>query len=170
MIKGAFGALKGAARGVIQQFTQPQPRYQIPVPGFSGGVQRLLPGGATGYMTLRQGPLPGAVGPGGVLGALGARGGVTGAGVDGVPVDACGRPVTCKPKRLNKSGYYVQTQPGSPEAGGTWIAPETQLVAVRRRNLSNGRANSRALSRATGMANQSKRLKKAARTLWHATK
>lgn len=71
----------------------------------------------------------------------------------------------CIPQRWNKSGYYVQTVPGQPELGGTWVAPESLLVRVRRRNLSNGRANTRALSRTVGLANQYKRLKKASRQL-----
>lgn len=165
MIKGAFGALKGAVGGVISQFTSPQPRYQIPQQGFGAAIQRILPGGGTGYTTVRQfsgGRGGGERVPPDIRNVMEARQRMLEQGPQG---NGCLPAVRCKAKRWNKSGYYVQAQPGNPEAGGIWIAPESQLVAVRRRNLSNGRANTRALSRTVGLANQYKRLKKASRQL-----
>lgn len=165
LIKGAFGALKGAVSGVVQQFISPQPRYQIPQQGVGAALQRILPGGGTGYTTVRQfsgGRGGGERVPPDIRNVMEAQARMFDQGGNGqrcLPVPAC------KARRWNKSGYYVQTVPGQPEAGGTWVAPESQLVSVRRRNLSNGRANSRALSRTVGLARQYKRLKKASRAL-----
>lgn len=63
-----------------QSFIDPPPVQVEPVPGVIGAIQRILPGGKTGF----QVSLPGAVGPGGIAGLLGARGGVTGAAIDPV--------------------------------------------------------------------------------------
>ena len=63
---GPLGALKGAAQGagllpkatvlpaptMIPSFGPPM--QQVPVPGLKGTVQRILPGGATGYYTRRR--------------------------------------------------------------------------------------------------------------------
>jgi hypothetical protein len=133
-----------------------------------GGIQRFLPGGRSGFTTIPPSLIP--EGPGGLLGLMGARGGVTGYGADGTVVGEVGDYYWHKHRRHrhtrpNKSGYYVQAVPGQPEQGGVWVAPESKLVPIRRRNLSNGRANTRALSRTVGLANQYKRLKKASRQL-----
>lgn len=65
----------------------------------------------------------------------------------------------------NRTGYYVQSVPGNPEAGGTWVGPGTVCVSNRRRNFFNGRANSHALTRLTGWARNTKRLRKAVKAL-----
>ncbi len=108
-------------------------RVQVPTPGFIAGIQRFLPGGATGFTTL-----PGAVGPGGILGAMGARGGITGAGVehpDGV----------CAPR-----GFHFAKD-------GSGV-----LVKNRRKfNTSNGPANRRATSRLNASSGAAKELLKA---------
>lgn len=174
LIKSAFGAIKGAIGGAIgaQLPRQPQGfRVQIPTPGFGARVQRFLPGGSTGFTTLPPGLIP--RGPGGIIGAFpGVPGGVTGFAGPRTQVatttQANGCPTECPSTRrthLNRSGYYVQSVPGSPEMGGTWIAPESVCVTNRVRNLSNGRANRRALSRAKGLGRQMKTLRKAAREL-----
>lgn len=156
---------------MVQQFVSPAPRYQVPVPTFGGAVQRLLPGGATGYTTVDKYYSGGRGGgervPPDIRNVVEARSRMLEQGPQG---NGCLPAVRCKAKRWNKSGYYVQAVKGQPEQGGIWIAEETQLVAVRRRNLSNGPANRKALSRAKGMATQSKGLKKAARELYYATK
>lgn len=68
---GPVGAIGGAVKAVISQPTQrkieplttrvaakrevPAPAGQIPVPGFTGAVQRFMPGGASGYETVGGG-------------------------------------------------------------------------------------------------------------------
>jgi len=113
--------------------------------------------------------LPGAVGPGGLAGLLGARGGVTGAAPDPAGKDCPGSGSCCKEEggtgHTNKSGYFVQTVPGDPARGGTWVPAHTVCVSNRRRNFFNGRSNSIALSRLTGWARNTKRLRKAVKAL-----
>ncbi len=167
--------------GVVRSFTgQAQPRFQVPVQGIGGAIQRFLPGGSTGFVTVSNQQSRFRPGAGGafedVLRArqFGRQQAVQGPGAvmqggNGCAVHPSCQP-KCKPTRWNKSGYYVQSVPGQPEAGGTWIPPESMLVAVRRRNLSNGRANTRALSRTVGLARQVKRLQKASRTLAQAVR
>lgn len=120
------GGARGPGPRVPQVSFQPQfpqgTRVQVPTPGFIGAVQRFLPGGSTGFTTL-----PGAVGPGGILGAMGARGGITGAGID-VHQNGAG---VCAPR-----GYHFAKD-------GSGV-----LVKNRRRfNTSNGSANRRATNR-----------------------
>jgi len=61
---------------------------------------------------------------------------------------------------LNKSGYFVQTSPGNPDAGGTWIAAGSQCVTNRSRNAGNGRAVVRATSRIASFDRLARRVKK----------
>ncbi len=61
---------------------------------------------------------------------------------------------------LNKSGYFVQTSPGNPEAGGTWISAGSQCVTNRSRNPGNGRAVVRATSRIASFDRLARRVKK----------
>jgi len=75
----------------------------------------------------------------------------------------------CKPEggsgHTNKTGYYVQSVPGDPAQGGTWIEKGARCVSSRRRNFFNGRSNSKALTRLTGWARNTKRLRKAVKAL-----
>ncbi len=92
---GPLGAVAGAIGGISGRpggrggAPPPQQRFrvQVPTPGLIGGIQRLLPGGNTGFTTIPQQFLPPGItpkGPGGVLGALpGVPGGVSGFAVDG---------------------------------------------------------------------------------------
>jgi len=152
-------------------FLPPGSRVQFPTPGVVGGIQRFLPGGASGFTTVPPSLLPGLprpVGPGGVLGALGVgSGGVSGFAAAPSGNGAC--PST-RGTHLNRSGYYVQTQPGNPGAGGTWVPAESMCVANRRRNNFNANANRRALSRLTALAKNVHTLKKSVRTLNRAIK
>ena len=132
----AGGSRRPPRQGTAVSFTPQFPqgtRVQVPTPGFIGAAQRLLPGGATGFTTL-----PGAVGPGGILGAFGARGGITGAGVEQVNG-------MCAPR-----GYHF-AKDGSGE-----------LVKNRRKfNTSNGSANKRATARLTASTGAAKDLLRA---------
>jgi len=155
--------LKGGSRN--QQFTNAraaqlargrQSRFSFPtslVPKGPGGILGLLPGVPGGVSGFAQDPT------GTALATCGAKSVVT--LPDGSTV-VVRKP---KPTHLNKSGYYVQAVPGQPEAGGVWVAPGTTCVANRRRNNFNGRANSRALSRLTGWARTTKRLRKSVKAL-----
>ncbi len=97
-------------------------RVQVPTPGFRGRVQRFLPGGSSGFTTL-----PGAVGPGGLLGLAGAVGGVTGAG---------------------RNGHVAQNGVCAPRGFHFAKDGSGMLVKNRRRfNTSNGAANRRATNR-----------------------
>jgi len=61
---------------------------------------------------------------------------------------------------FNKSGYYVQSEPGNPAAGGTWIAAGSACVPNRSRNAGNGRAVVRATSRIASFDRLAKRVRK----------
>ncbi len=91
-----------------QFIARPGGMIQRPTPGVAGGVQRLLPGGATGFESM------------------------------GCP----------KGFHANRSSYH--TQAGFVERG-------TKCVRNRRRNLSNGRANTRALRRMAAWEKQDKK-------------
>lgn len=139
---GIWGALKGAVKGFVtggpigavaggiagaagrqRALSQPSGPTQLPAPGFSG-IPR--PGG--GYVPLAKIP--------GVAGTLqrALPGGQTGYGV---PTSALGGP---QGYHLNRTGYYTQ-------AG--YVAPRSKWVRNRTRNVSNGKANMRALRRLT---------------------
>ncbi len=110
-------------------------RVQVPTPGAMGAIQRFLPGGATGFTTL-----PGAVGPGGILGAMGATGGITGAGDPRAGMNG-----VCAPR-----GFHF-----AKDGSG-------RLVKNRRRfNPANGAAQKRAVSRLTGAEGHAKDLLRA---------
>lgn len=70
----------------------------------------------------------------------------------------------CVPKarcpKINKSGYYVQTSPGNPAAGGTWVPPDSRVVARRSTNAGNARAARRAVTRLTSFNRLAKRVEK----------
>lgn len=82
----------------------------------------------------------------------------------GTDACSCGC-VNGKRAHVNKSGYYVQAQPGVPEAGGVWVAAGSKCVSNRSRNNFNGRANARAVSRITSWAKTTKRLRKSVKAL-----
>jgi len=108
-----------------------------------------------GRMVNTRAVLPGAVGPGGVLGAMGARGGITGAGVSFEPGDMGECP---KGFRLNKSSYYIKSS-------GEFVEPRTRCVRIRRRNPDNGRAARRAASRLLQRKSHQDRIDKALQSL-----
>ena len=116
-VAGAIGGFKGKAS------TQPPPYdvSRLPPPGYSGIPK---PGG--GYVPLTKIP--------GVTGALqrALPGGMSGYGV---PVGATGAP---QGYHLNKTGYWT--------AAG-YVPPRSKWVKNRTRNVSNGKANQRALRR-----------------------
>ena len=122
---GPIGAIVGGAAGagligkhgggapvgaIPKKFVGGPSSYPVvPTPGVGGAIQRILPGGKTGYQV---------------------QAGANGAG--GPP----------KGMRLNKSGYFLKD--------GTYIAPGTKYVKIRRRNSMNPRALSRAMARVEG--------------------
>lgn len=80
---------------------------------------------------------------------------------------APGTDVACKPCRTNRSGYFVQSQPGNPAAGGTWIERDSVCTRPRRMNPGNAAAARRAVRRLKSFdrlsRNVEKELKKIAR-------
>lgn len=109
--------------------------------GFSTGGGRSAEGMR---FALPEGITP--RGPGGLLSAFpGVQGGVTGFAQDGRTPGDC--PGVCKPCRTNKSGYYVQSQPGNPSAGGTWVPRGAVCTRSRRMNAGNAGAARRATRR-----------------------
>lgn len=127
-VKGFFtGGPVGAVTGAISGYSKPKQVApappQLPAPGYSG-IPR--PGG--GFVPLVRIP--------GVAGALqrALPGGGTGYGA---PVGINGAP---QGYHLNKSGYYTS---------GGYVAPRSKWVRNRTRNVSNGKANMRALRRLT---------------------
>lgn len=79
--------------------------------------------------------------------------------VQGAPTDGGG----CGGGRgthVNRSGYFVQAQPGNPDAGGIWIAKGTACVPNRSRNAGNGRAVVRATSRIASFDRLARRVRK----------
>lgn len=129
-ITRGLGSAAGWLSGVLgggQQPAQPVTR----TPGLSGVVQRILPGGATGYETRT---------PAAAAAPMIAEPGMTIACPSGY--------------RPNKSGYYVADGNG----GGIWVAPGTKCVKKRRRNSLNPRAASRAMSRIEGAKKASRSL------------
>lgn len=121
---GPLGAIRGGVSGLLdRQAAGPSP--QIPPPGMSG----VPVPGTGGFYPLTRMP--------GVLPALQAAlpFGQTGMGVQIPGVAADGRPAGY---HINKSGYWTK-------AG--YVPPRSRWVRNRTRNVSNGRANTRALSR-----------------------
>jgi len=62
--------------------------------------------------------------------------------------------------RFNKTGYFVQVDPGNPSAGGRWIPAGSVCVASRRINPGNGRAVVRAVRRAATFDRLARKVKK----------
>ncbi len=161
VVRAVTGGGQGGRGARFQSVGAPLPtgsRVQFPTPGIVGAVQRFLPGGGTGFTTL-----PGAVGPGGILGAFGARGGVTGAGFErgaaGVN-GACPAPVLGGSRRINQFGqqacpgfhwnqstYTRLGGPCSSKPAGL-VEKGTEQVKNRRKfNTANGPARNRAIAR-----------------------
>lgn len=152
------------------------------IPGFSQGARlasSFLRGGSRNqrFLTARANQLargtqasrfPAGRGGNALEQVVAARQGIranlgTGSG-NGVCGSCCAADGT-KAGHTNKTGYYVQSVPGSPESGGTWVARGTVCVSNRRRNFFNGRANSHSLTRLTGWARNTKKLRKAVKAL-----
>lgn len=55
-VSGAVSGWRGGSRPAASQLQMPQMPGVRPVPGFRGGMQRLIPGGATGYEPTGQPP------------------------------------------------------------------------------------------------------------------
>jgi len=75
---------------------------------------------------------------------------------------------SCKPCRTNRSGYYVQSQPGNPAAGGLWVPRDSVCTRSRRMNPGNASAARRAVRRLKSFDNLARNvereLKKIVRT------
>lgn len=150
LVGGPVGALAGAASALA--------------PALGGGTQQQLPPVVQQFLPqqvqpLSVGPQGGGFGIGGTITipGVGTISGGTGVGVSGFGpgnIGAVGTPGACVPGmkgvRLNKTGYHLKN--------GTYIAPGTKCVRVRRRNPLNPRALSKAMSRVVSA-------KKAASTL-----
>jgi len=169
LIKG-FGRLAGSVLSTVGNV--------VPLPG--AGVLRFAGRALTSATTTRLPQLqqpqvqqislpPGLTprGPGGLIGLLpGVQGGVSGFAQNGQGCPTHGNACSCgcvngRRAHVNKSGYYVQAQPGNPEAGGVWVASGSKCVANRTRSNFNGRANQRALNRLVGWSKADKRFRKA---------
>lgn len=139
----AIGAVQQfVSRPSPQQFVTPAPqlqlppgfRVQAPVPGFTGAVQRFLPGGSTGFQTIPQSLLPVGTGaPSGVSEAELQRL-AQGAG------QAVGMLAECpKGFRRNRTTYFLKS--------GELVTARSRCVRIRRTNPDNGRASTRAARR-----------------------
>jgi len=159
--RGALSVIRGRQRPTGRLPPPRLPagsRFQIPTPGFAGRVQRILPGGSTGFTTIPRSLIP--KGPGGILSAFpGVTGGVTGfaepsraATVNGCPTD---EPRVCPPRgfHLNKSSYFLRD--------GTFVDRGTKFVRNRRLDNANGRAQGHAITRLEKGAENAKKLLKA---------
>jgi len=166
--KRIFGAIGGAARGFLGG--GPLGAIRGGIGGFAGTPRRPRGTGLasgqprTGIIVPQPGlPTQGICGTPQTIALCRACGSTT-AHQGGAASGGC-----CTPSgqrgRSNRTGYYVQTVPGSPESGGTWVAAGSRCVSGRRRNYFNGRANSHALTRLTGWARNTKRLRKAVKAL-----
>lgn len=148
-IGGGLSAFSGRSRAQVQP---PPPRK---VPGFGGLVERFIPGGRSGFFP----ELPGAVGPGGVAGLLGAQGGVTGAAALS-PNGTCPAPVMGGNRRVNAAGevacpgfhwnestYTRLGGPCSNKPAGLVVKGTEQVKNRRNFNTANGPARKRAIKR-----------------------
>jgi len=136
---GLGGFLKGLGKGILGGVTGLVTGGPL---GAVGGIIGGISGGGGGGSKLSSlptfqptGPGPGVVptpGPGGFLSRI-TPGGSTGYQPSGAPP---------KGYRLNKSGYFLKD--------GTYVAPETRYVKIRRRNSMNPRALSRSIARVNG--------------------
>ena len=148
-----------AASLAFQQANQPR-AVQLP----AGGPRFQQRGGIASRTTTR-------IGPAGVLGSRtttrfkaraqaerfqGVRGSVSLQG----PSAGGGFCPTQRGTHINRSGYFVQAQPGNPDAGGIWIAKGSVEVPNRSRNAGNGRAVVRATSRIASFDRLARRVRK----------
>ena len=74
-----------------------------------------------------------------------------------VSVGQDGTPHTL-PGHKNRTGYYIQAQPGNPAAGGEWVSAGSRCVSNRRTNAGNGPAAKRAVRRLKAFRTLSKRV------------
>lgn len=150
---GLLSALGGAIKGLVTGG---------PIGAISGAISGFAPSKGTNVQTLPPPPMvPGLGGfPGGTSIPITNIPGVTGALQRALPGGATGLQAIIpagyagqKPSgfHLNKSGYWT--------AQG-YVPPRSKWVRNRRRNLSNGRANTRALRRLAAWDKQERHLSK----------
>lgn len=137
---GPLGAVKGAAQGALARG------------GSKYGGGRKIP--AYSPKTFTKSPQQGTPTPG-FIGQMQRW----------IPGGATGFEAIPKGMKLNKTGYFVQNQPGNPAAGGTWVPPKSRAVSIRYRNPANSRALRRSLSRAESFGGLVKRVRKTTRKL-----
>lgn len=130
---GLLGGILGAVGGFVTG--GPLGAVGGAIAGYkSGGTKPALP--TTGFSGPSSYPVVPTPGVGGAVSRL-LPGGKTGYQVS---VPATGAPP--RGMRLNKSGYFLRD--------GTYVAPGTRYVKIRRRNSMNPRALSRAMARVNG--------------------
>jgi len=152
--RGAAGFLAGGPVGAAAGFLAPTggARVGLPSPNQVGGPGTIGPGLVPGGGRIPILSVPGVRGifeqliPGGATGLQLAGAGLAGA------VPAHGHPGGCP------SGFHPNKSTYMTQAG--LVAKGTRCVRNRRRNLSNGRANTRALRRMAAWDKQERRLGK----------
>lgn len=131
------GAISGGVRG-FKGAPTPEP---VP-PVLTAGRVPAMPRSTRGLPVRRAVPVAPVPGVGGMAQRF-LPGGRTGYQVELPPPTTNGAPkASMRGYRLNKTGYYLKD--------GTYVAPGTKWVKIRRRNSMNPRALSRAIARVDG--------------------